>query len=36
MDDKKAVLIERIINVITAMIHHAEELPRVDYSDYIS
>ncbi len=36
MDDKKAVLIERIINVITAMIHHAEEVPKVNYSDYIS
>ena len=36
MDDKRAVLIERIINVITAMIHHSEEQPKVNYSDYIS
>jgi AraC-like DNA-binding protein len=36
MDDKRAVLIERIINVITEMIHHAEEQPRTNYSDYIS
>jgi AraC-like DNA-binding protein len=36
MDDKRAVLIERIINVITEMIHHAEEVPKVNYSDYIS
>ena len=36
MDDKRAVLIERIINVITEMIHHSEELPKVNYSDYIS
>jgi AraC-like DNA-binding protein len=36
MDDKRAVLIERIKNVITEMIHHSEELPKVNYSDYIS
>lgn len=36
MDDKRAVLIERINNVITEMIHHSEELPKVNYSDYIS
>lgn len=36
MDDKRAVLIERIINVITEMIHHTEEMPKVNYSDYIS
>jgi AraC-like DNA-binding protein len=36
MDDKKAVLIEKIMNVITEMIHHAEELPKMNYSDYIS
>jgi AraC-like DNA-binding protein len=36
MDDKKAVLIEKIKNVITEMIHHSEELPKVNYSDYIS
>jgi AraC-like DNA-binding protein len=36
MDDKKAVLIEKINNVITEMIHHSEELPKVNYSNYIS
>jgi AraC-like DNA-binding protein len=36
MDDKKAMLIERINNVITEMIHHSDELPKVNYSDYIS
>jgi AraC-like DNA-binding protein len=36
MDDKRAVLIERIINVITDMIHRSEELPKMNYSDYIS
>lgn len=36
MDDKKAILIERIKNVITEMIHDSEELPKVNYSDFIS
>lgn len=36
MDDKRAVLIEKINNVIMEMIHHSEELPKVNYSDYIS
>lgn len=36
MDDKRAVLIEKINNVITEMIHYSEELPKVNYSDYIS
>ncbi|MEX1000709.1 MAG: response regulator [Crocinitomicaceae bacterium] len=36
MEDKKAILIERIKNVIIEMVHHSEELPKVNYSDYIS
>ena len=36
MDDKRAVLIEKIQNVITQMIHHSDESPKVNYSDYIS
>lgn len=36
MDNKRAVLIERINNVITEMIHHTEEMPKVNYSDFIS
>lgn len=36
MDDKKAMLIEKIKNVITEMIHHSDEVPRVNYSDFIS
>jgi AraC-like DNA-binding protein len=36
LDDKKSILIERIKNVITEMIHYSDELPRVNYSDYIS
>jgi AraC-like DNA-binding protein len=36
LDDHKAILIERIKNTIVEMIHYAEELPKVNYSDYIS
>jgi AraC-like DNA-binding protein len=36
MDDKRAVLIERIKVVITEMVHYSDELPKVNYSDYIS
>lgn len=36
MDDKKSILIERIKNVITEMVHYSNELPRVNNSDYIS
>jgi AraC-like DNA-binding protein len=36
MDDKKALLIERIKNVIVEMVHYADEMTRVKHSDYIS
>jgi AraC-like DNA-binding protein len=36
MDDKKSVLIEKIKNVITEMIHNSEDVPKVNYSDFIS
>jgi AraC-like DNA-binding protein len=36
LDDKKSILIERIKNVIIEMIHHSEELPKINYSAYIS
>ncbi|MEQ9286611.1 MAG: helix-turn-helix domain-containing protein [Cyclobacteriaceae bacterium] len=36
LDDHKSILIEKIKNVITEMIHYSDELPRVNYSDYIS
>jgi AraC-like DNA-binding protein len=35
LDDKKAILIERIKNVITDMIHYSDQLPQMNYSDYI-
>lgn len=36
LDDKKSILIERIKGVIIEMIHYTDELPKVNYSDYIS
>lgn len=36
MDDKKSILIERIKNVIVEMIHYLDELPKENYSDFIS
>ena len=36
MDDKRAVLIEKIQNVITQMIHYSDEVPKINYSDFIS
>jgi AraC-like DNA-binding protein len=36
LDDKRSILIERIKNVITEMIHYTEKEPLVNYSEYIS
>jgi AraC-like DNA-binding protein len=36
MDDKKAMLIEKIKNVIIEMVHYSEEVPKINFSDYIS
>ncbi len=36
LDDKRSILIEKIKNVIIEMIHYADELPAMNYSDYIS
>ena len=36
MDDKRAVLIEKIKNVITEMVHYSDEVPKMNYSDFIS
>ena len=35
MDDKKAILIEKIQNVIIEMIHYADEMPKTNFSDYL-
>lgn len=36
MDDQKAILIEKIKNVIIEMVHYADELPRINFSTHIS
>lgn len=36
MDDKKAILIERIKTIIIEMIHHSEELIKINFSAYLS
>jgi AraC-like DNA-binding protein len=36
MDDKKAILIEKIKNIIIQMIHHSEDDIKVNFSDYLS
>ena len=36
MDDKRAVLIERIRNIIIEMVHYSDELPKTNFSDYLS
>jgi AraC-like DNA-binding protein len=36
MDDKRAILIEKITNVITEMIHYTDETIKMNYSDHIS
>jgi len=36
MDDKRAVLIEKIKNVIIEMVHHSDEVIKVNFSNYLS
>jgi AraC-like DNA-binding protein len=36
MDDKKSVLIEKIKDVVIEMVHYEEELPKVNFSDYLT
>jgi AraC-like DNA-binding protein len=36
MDDKRAVLIEKIKKVIIEMVHYTDELPKVNFSDFLS
>ncbi len=36
LDDKRSIIIESIKNLIIEMIHYSEELPKVNYSDFIS
>jgi AraC-like DNA-binding protein len=36
LDNKKSILVEQIKTAITDMIQHTDDLPKVNYSDYIS
>jgi AraC-like DNA-binding protein len=36
LEDKKRILVEKIKGVIIEMIHYTDELPKKNYSDYIS
>jgi AraC-like DNA-binding protein len=36
MDDKRAVLVERIKNVIIDMVHYSDEVIKIIFSDYLS
>ncbi|MCR9228748.1 MAG: helix-turn-helix transcriptional regulator [Flavobacteriaceae bacterium] len=36
LDDKRKIIIEKIKSLIIELIHYSDELPKVNYSDYIS
>jgi AraC-like DNA-binding protein len=36
LDDHKSILVDKIKNVIIELIHYSDEIPKVNYSDYIS
>lgn len=36
LDDKRDILVEKTKAVIIEMVHYSEEMPKVNYSDYIS
>lgn len=36
MDDKRAILIEKIKNVIIQMVHHSDEVIKINFSTYLS
>jgi AraC-like DNA-binding protein len=36
LDNKKSILIEKIKNAITEMVHYTDELPKSNYSEYLS
>jgi len=35
MNDKKAMMIEKIINIIVEMVHYSDELPKVNFSVFL-
>ena len=36
MDDKRSILIDKIKTLIIQMIHYSDELPKINYSDFLS
>ncbi len=36
MDDKRAVLVEKIKNIVIEMIHYEDETPKMNFSDFLS
>jgi AraC-like DNA-binding protein len=36
MDDKKSILIERIKNVVAELVHYSEDIPKINFSHYLS
>ncbi len=36
MDDKRAILVERIKLVVIEMVHYADEIPKVNFSEHLS
>jgi AraC-like DNA-binding protein len=36
MEDKKAILIEKVKNIIVEMVHYAEEVPKTNFSEFLS
>lgn len=36
MDDKRAVLIEKIKNTVIEMIHHSDEIVKINFSEFLS
>jgi AraC-like DNA-binding protein len=36
MDDKRAVLIEKIKSIVIEMVHHSDEIIKTNFSDYLS
>jgi AraC-like DNA-binding protein len=36
LDDKRSIIIERIQNAVVQMIHYSDELPKTNYSEFIS
>jgi len=36
IEDRKAILIEKIQNTVIEMVHYTDEVPKVNFSDYLS